>query len=767
MDQARSTISKIFNGEPHSYTRFNLTQNMEGDNSQVEMKLSSDMDEEVGGNGTAEHLNHNSRSKPYVTQRNGRTPRNLCFMVVAILLIFIIGYLIGFLVHRKKDMAPACTNTFSPKKDPVVMERGAAPVMNWDSVKKLYAEKLKMSNFDSTFNTFASSSHRAGTPGDDDLGNKVIRRFKEYGMATWTDEHFVKVQDLSGTNKVTFNGESVDLKGFLSYSAPGTATGAVLYAHYGREGDFSMLRYQNIPMSGRVVLVRAGLISFAEKVANAAKVNATAVLIYADQSDYSFLGSAEIFGHVHLGSGDPYTPGFPSFNHTQFPPIESSGLPKILAQTITPELATKILKQLQGPKIPTQWGFMGSGKLGGESDLITVEVNNMLTEKKITNVFGVIKGFVDADRYVVIGAQRDAWGPGFAKATVGTSVLLEMARAISEMQNSGFKPRRSIVFASWSAGEYGNVGATEWLEGYLSSLNMKAFTYVDLNGVVTGVRAIPFSTVWERQFRLFVSVTCLPIFTLHYFEDIFEFLFVFFRLEAMNMDSAAYPFLAFSGIPAMSFRFTSEYMNYPYFGTELDTQQKLQATTSGQVTQFAEVAARFAGHITLRLVHDHLLQLDLQKYTRIIRYNVFKINGKVAEVQKLRPQVLPKALTMQWLMSASGSYSRASANLATDIQKSDLEDVEMCRMINDRIMAVERNLLSPYVSPRDNPFRHILMGSGPQTLGALIDHLDAIKNDRPEADADVFRNQFALATWTIQGCANSIAGDIWALDNEI
>lgn len=28
----------------------------------------------------------------------------------------------------------------------------------------------------------------------------------------------------------------------------------------------------------------------------------------------------------------------------------------------------------------------------------------------------------------------------------------------------GFRPRRSLVFASWSAGEYGSVGATEWLE---------------------------------------------------------------------------------------------------------------------------------------------------------------------------------------------------------------------------------------------------------------------------------------------------------------
>ena len=65
---------------------------MEGDNSQVEMKLSSDMDEEVGGNGVGEHLNHNnSNRKPYVAQKLGCTPKNLIFMAAATLLIFIIG----------------------------------------------------------------------------------------------------------------------------------------------------------------------------------------------------------------------------------------------------------------------------------------------------------------------------------------------------------------------------------------------------------------------------------------------------------------------------------------------------------------------------------------------------------------------------------------------------------------------------------------------------------------------------------------------------
>lgn len=35
-------------------------------------------------------------------------------------------------------------------------------------------------------------------------------------------------------------------------------------------------------------------------------------------------------------------------------------------------------------------------------------------------------------------------------------------------------PRRSIVFASWSAGEYGSIGATEWLEVRVSVVNEAA-----------------------------------------------------------------------------------------------------------------------------------------------------------------------------------------------------------------------------------------------------------------------------------------------------
>lgn len=47
---------------------------------------------------------------------------------------------------------------------------------------------------------------------------------------------------------------------------------------------------------------------------------------------------------VHLGTGDPYTPGFPSFNQTQFPPVQSSGLPSIPAQPISADTASLLLR---------------------------------------------------------------------------------------------------------------------------------------------------------------------------------------------------------------------------------------------------------------------------------------------------------------------------------------------------------------------------------------------------------------------------------------
>lgn len=49
----------------------------------------------------------------------------------------------------------------------------------------------------------------------------VNDRFKGYGMTTWNDDHFVKVQDApaSGSNRIVFKNHEERPRGFLSYSA--------------------------------------------------------------------------------------------------------------------------------------------------------------------------------------------------------------------------------------------------------------------------------------------------------------------------------------------------------------------------------------------------------------------------------------------------------------------------------------------------------------------------------------------------------------------
>lgn len=81
-----------FNGTEGSYTRF-LTQNMEDDSSHVEMKLSSDTDEEVGGNGVVDHGGQQHQARPaYVSKSGLCNPRNICIAAaVAILASFLIG----------------------------------------------------------------------------------------------------------------------------------------------------------------------------------------------------------------------------------------------------------------------------------------------------------------------------------------------------------------------------------------------------------------------------------------------------------------------------------------------------------------------------------------------------------------------------------------------------------------------------------------------------------------------------------------------------
>ena len=70
---------------------------------------------------------------------------------------------------------------------------------------------------------------------------------------------------------------------------------------------------------------------------------------------------------------------------------------------------------------------------------------------------------------------------------------------------------------------------------------------------------------------------------------------------------------------------------------------------------------------------------------------------------------------------------------------------------------IEHSLLSPYVSPIKTPFRHIVMGRCSHTLASIAE----------ATDMKQLRTELALATWTLQGCADAMVENIWDIDNEI
>lgn len=58
----------------------------------------------------------------------------------------------------------------------------------------------------------------------------------------------------------------------------------------------------------------------------------------------------------------------------------------------------------------------------------------------------------------------------FVTVIVGVALSIFSYISVFRFLSDGFRPKRSLVFASWSAGEYGSVGATEWLEVRTKSL---------------------------------------------------------------------------------------------------------------------------------------------------------------------------------------------------------------------------------------------------------------------------------------------------------
>ena len=367
--------------------------------------------------------------------------------------------------------------------------------------------------------------HIAGTKADYDTAIYVRDKLRSYGIAAELKEYDVwlnypnspSIVELIASRPQRLKIHEPVVPGdptsshpnitplFNGYSASGDVTAPVVYANYGLPNDYDDLKKAGVDVKGKIVIVRYGNSFRGVKAKVAEDRGAVGCIIYSDPADDGYMqgdiypkgpwrpGESGQRGSVQYlfdYPGDPLTPGRPAIPGVpRLKPEEATDLTRIPVQPISYDAARSILSVLKGPVRPRgfQGGLPFAYHLGGTDDVrlrLKTDMDHKI--RKIWNVIARIDGNEEKDRWVILGNHRDAWVFGAVDPNSGTSAMLEVGRGLGELLKKGWKPRRTIILASWDAEEYGLIGSTEWAEELAPELKEKAVAYLNLDVAVSG-----------------------------------------------------------------------------------------------------------------------------------------------------------------------------------------------------------------------------------------------------------------------------------------
>ena len=413
---------------------------------------------------------------------------------------------------------------------PVAAAQGVQSITGFTATDapKEHAREVKAASLasprdaDSLSREFSKEPHMAGTPAQARTRDLFASELRRYGITPEIRTYSIYMPHPTSVNlyRISPNPKELDLSEgsiaedttsssypqlltFNGYGAAGDATAEVVYVNYGLVEDYRTLDSLGISVKGRIAIARYGRSYRGIKAREAEKHGAVALVIYSDPADDGFTrgdvypegpmrpASGVQRGSVFNGNGDPTTPDYPSLPGAKRIPLDQTILPRIPVIPASYGNAAELLRDIRGGQLPDGWQgalpfryHVGPGPVRARVVVTTDAATKPY--KDIWDVLGTIRGSEYPDQLVMIGGHRDAWGPGAADNVSGTVSVLETARTISDLVKQGYRPKRTIVFASWDAEEWGLMGSTEFVEQDADRLSKDGVAYLNFDEVATG-----------------------------------------------------------------------------------------------------------------------------------------------------------------------------------------------------------------------------------------------------------------------------------------
>ncbi|CAL4947523.1 unnamed protein product [Urochloa decumbens] len=501
---------------------------------------------------------------------------------------------------------------------------------------------------------------------------------------------------------------------YFAYSGSGSVAAEVVYANYGHAEDYAHLAARGVDVAGKVALMRYGDIHCEDMVRNALAAGAAAAIVYTDAKDFGGGspkgGKRKWFpdarwlpptgvqvGTLYYGNGDPTTPLWPSCaagedceRLTAEDLAGSEAMPGMPALPVSGRDGETILKAMGGEAAPPEWqGGEGAPvyRLGPGPAVLNLTYIGNDTLATIENVFAVIQGKEEPDRYVIIGNHRDAWTFGAIDPNSGTAAMLEMAERLSKLQAKGWRPRRTIILCSWDAEEFALIGSTEWVEDNMDTLSSRAIAYLNVDISVFGPggfrpRSTPQLDELIKEASKMVPDPDEPSQTLY--DTMMRYDPPITRVAGAGTDFAA--FLQHIGVPSLDMSY-GLFEEYPVYHSLYDDYVWVERFGDPLFQRHVAVASVW-GLIALKLADDEIIPFNYVSYASELEECTKDI---VDKCKGFPVSFSPLQKSIKQLESAATKIHKEKMSLQAENWSLKTRQYTLkVREINDRLMMAER-----------------------------------------------------------------------------